>query len=47
MYDTGAKQWREFATYPPKEAQKVNFYLSRNFEKHSRTRFFRILQRSE
>jgi putative CocE/NonD family hydrolase len=28
MYDTGAKQWREFASYPPKEAKKVNFYLS-------------------
>jgi putative CocE/NonD family hydrolase len=28
MFDTGAKQWREFATYPPKEVQKVTFYLS-------------------
>jgi predicted acyl esterase len=28
MYDTGAKQWREFTTYPPKEGKKVNFYLS-------------------
>jgi hypothetical protein len=28
MYDTGAKQWREFATYPPKEAKKVSFYFA-------------------
>lgn len=28
MYDTGAKQWREFTSYPPKEAKKFNFYLS-------------------
>lgn len=28
MYDTGAKQWREFTSYPPKEGKKVNFYLS-------------------
>nr|WP_317040062.1 CocE/NonD family hydrolase [Chryseobacterium sp. CCH4-E10] len=35
MFDTGAKQWREFATYPPKEAQKVNFYLSDGILKNS------------
>ena len=28
MFDTGKKQWREFASYPPKETQKVNFYLT-------------------
>ncbi|MEY8759726.1 CocE/NonD family hydrolase [Chryseobacterium tongliaoense] len=28
MYDTGAKEWKEFATYPPKNAQKINFYLT-------------------
>lgn len=28
MYDTGAKEWKEFAQYPPKNAQKVNFYLA-------------------
>ncbi len=28
MYDTGAKVWKEFASYPPKNAQKINFYLS-------------------
>lgn len=28
MYDTGAKEWKEFASYPPKNAQKVNFYLA-------------------
>lgn len=27
MYDTGAKEWKEFAQYPPKNARKVNFYL--------------------
>ncbi|MBW8523219.1 CocE/NonD family hydrolase [Chryseobacterium chendengshani] len=27
MYDTGAKKWKEFAQYPPKNTQKVNFYL--------------------
>jgi len=28
MFDTGAKEWKEFAQYPPKNAQKVNFYLA-------------------
>lgn len=28
MYDTGKKEWREFTTYPPKEAKKTSFYLS-------------------
>jgi putative CocE/NonD family hydrolase len=28
MYDTGAKEWKEFAQYPPKNAQKINFYLA-------------------
>ncbi|MBW7676675.1 CocE/NonD family hydrolase [Chryseobacterium chendengshani] len=28
MYDTGAKKWKEFAQYPPKNTQKVNFYLA-------------------
>lgn len=28
LYDTGAKEWKEFAQYPPKNAQKVNFYLA-------------------
>ncbi|EJL74982.1 CocE/NonD family hydrolase [Chryseobacterium populi] len=28
MYDTGAKEWKEFAAYPPKNAQKINFYLT-------------------
>lgn len=29
LYDTGKREWREFATYPPKEAKKVNFYLTK------------------
>lgn len=28
LYDTGKKEWREFAQYPPKNAQKINFYLA-------------------
>ena len=28
MYDTGNKEWKEFAAFPPKNAQKVNFYLA-------------------
>lgn len=28
MFDTGSMQWREFAQYPPKNAQKVSFYLA-------------------
>ncbi|WP_294265466.1 CocE/NonD family hydrolase [uncultured Chryseobacterium sp.] len=35
MYDTGAKQWREFTSYPAKEAKKVNFYLSGGTLKNS------------
>lgn len=28
MYDTGKKEWKEFTNYPPKHAQKINFYLA-------------------
>lgn len=28
MYDTGKKEWKEFDVYPPKNAQKVNFFLT-------------------
>lgn len=28
MYDTGNKEWKEFASYPPKNTKKVNFYLA-------------------
>ncbi|WP_312345662.1 CocE/NonD family hydrolase [Chryseobacterium binzhouense] len=28
MYDTGAKEWREFSVYPPKESKKLQFYLA-------------------
>jgi hypothetical protein len=28
MFDTGSKEWREFAQYPPKNIQKINFYLA-------------------
>lgn len=28
MYDTGAKEWKEFSEYPPKNAKKINFYLA-------------------
>ncbi|MCW4450697.1 CocE/NonD family hydrolase [Kaistella sp. BT6-1-3] len=28
LYDTGSKAWKEFAHYPPKNAQKINFYLA-------------------
>lgn len=28
MYDTGKKEWKEFAQYPPKNSQKINFYLA-------------------
>lgn len=30
MFDTGAKKWREFASYPPKEATKRNFFMVNN-----------------
>ncbi|AZB21625.1 CocE/NonD family hydrolase [Kaistella haifensis] len=35
MYDTGKKEWKEFAVYPPKEAKKVNFYLADGTLKNS------------
>lgn len=35
IYDTGKKEWREFAKYPPKEAKKVNFYLADGTLKNS------------
>lgn len=28
MYDTGKKEWKEFAKYPPVNSKKVNFYLA-------------------
>ena len=28
MFDTGKKEWKQFANWPPKEAQKLNFYLN-------------------
>ncbi|WP_417429515.1 CocE/NonD family hydrolase [Halpernia sp.] len=30
MFDTGAKKWREFAEYPPKNAEKKDFYFVDN-----------------
>lgn len=30
LFDTGKKEWREFAEYPVKNAQKIDFYLSPN-----------------
>lgn len=30
MYDTGKKTWKEYTHWPPKEAKKVNFYLTEN-----------------
>jgi uncharacterized protein len=30
MYDTGKKVWNEYTNWPPKEAKKVNFYLTEN-----------------
>ncbi|WP_419870158.1 CocE/NonD family hydrolase [Chryseobacterium sp. CT-SW4] len=35
MYDTGSKEWKEFSTYPPKNVQKVNFYLANNTLKNT------------
>lgn len=35
MFDTGKKEWKEFAVYPPKEAKKVNFYLADGTLKNS------------
>lgn len=34
MFDTGAKKWTEFATWPPNQARKEKFYLAgKNIEK--------------
>ncbi|NHN25129.1 CocE/NonD family hydrolase [Flavobacterium jejuense] len=30
MYNTGEKEWNEFANWPPKNATKLNFYLNSN-----------------
>jgi uncharacterized protein len=30
MFDTGTKQWKEFATWPPREAQTVNYFVQGN-----------------
>ncbi|MGL2964844.1 CocE/NonD family hydrolase [Flavobacterium sp. RSB2_4_14] len=30
MFDTGKKEWKQFATWPPKESSKLNFYFSSN-----------------
>lgn len=30
MFDTGKKEWQEFANWPPKESSKLNFYFSSN-----------------
>jgi len=30
MFDTGKKEWKEFANWPPKQSQKLQFYLSEN-----------------
>lgn len=35
LFDTGSKEWKEFANYPPKNAQKVNFYLTDGTLKNS------------
>lgn len=35
MYDTGKKEWKEFKNYPPKNAQKINFYLADGTLKNS------------
>lgn len=35
MYDTGSKEWREFATYPPKNVQKVQFFFADGTLKNS------------
>ena len=28
LYDTGKKEWKEFSIYPPKNSQKISFYLA-------------------
>ena len=30
MFDTGSKKWNEFASWPPKSASKIKFFLSEN-----------------
>lgn len=30
MFDTGKKQWNEFTNWPPKNAEKLQFYLANN-----------------
>ena len=35
MYDTGKKEWKEFSQYPPKNSQKVSFYLADGTLKNS------------
>jgi putative CocE/NonD family hydrolase len=30
MFDTGKKEWHEFASWPPKESSKLNFYFNSN-----------------
>ncbi|TRX25059.1 CocE/NonD family hydrolase [Flavobacterium franklandianum] len=30
MFDTGKKEWKEFASWPPKESSKFNFYFNSN-----------------
>jgi len=30
MFDTGKKEWKQFATWPPKESSKLNFYFNSN-----------------
>ena len=35
LFDTGSKEWKEFANYPPKNAQKINFYLTDGTLKNS------------
>lgn len=40
MYDTGKKEWKEFSEYPPKNLQKVNFYLvNKKLEKEPKNSF--------
>ncbi len=35
MFDTGKMEWKEFASYPPKNTKKVNFYLADGTFKNS------------
>jgi putative CocE/NonD family hydrolase len=34
LFDTGKMEWKEFAAYPPKNVQKVQFYLADGTLKH-------------